>query len=129
MQWKEVNQFFETESIKLSDIEPSKVSYREVQRNQINTTIYNEKGNIKDIDTSIIRDMYDKSKPTLKQGAYISAIAASLEGVTAFITAIIKKSAQGKLLVSLQKMIGLISLKIVELELLKEVLEVLPSMP
>ena len=74
MQWKEVNQFFETESIKLSDIEPSKVSYREVQRN------YNEKGNIKDIDTSIIRDMYDKSKPTLKQGAYISAIAASLEG-------------------------------------------------
>ena len=72
MQWKEVNQFFETESIKLSDIEPSKVSYREVQRNQINTTIYNEKGNI--------RDMYDKSKPTLKQGAYISAIAASLEG-------------------------------------------------
>ena len=39
-----------------------------------------EKGNIKDIDTSIIRDMYDKSKPTLKQGAYISAIAASLEG-------------------------------------------------
>lgn len=61
-------------------IEPSKVSYREVQRNQINTTIYNEKGNIKDIDTSIIRDMYDKSKPTLKQGAYISAIAASLEG-------------------------------------------------
>ena len=74
MQWKEVNQFFETESIKLSDIEPSKVSYREVQRNQINTTIYNEKGNIKDIDTSIIRDMYDKSKPTLKQGAYISYI-------------------------------------------------------
>lgn len=52
MQWKEVNQFFETESIKLSDIEPSKVSYREVQRNQINTTIYNEKGNIKDIDTN-----------------------------------------------------------------------------
>ena len=129
MQWKEVNQFFETESIKLSDIEPSKVSYREVQRNQINTTIYNEKGNIKDIDTNIRRDIYNKSKPTFKQGAYISAIAASLEGVTAFITAIIKKSAQGKLLVSLQKMIGLISLKIVELELLKEVLEVLPSMP
>ena len=129
MQWKEVNQFFETESIKLSDIEPSKVSYREVQRNQINTTIYNEKGNIKDIDTNTWRDIYNKSKPTFKQGAYISAIAASLEGVTAFITAIIKKSAQGKLLVSLQKMIGLISLKIVELELLKEVLEVLPSMP
>lgn len=93
MQWKEVNQFFETESIKLSDIEPSKVSYREVQRNQINTTIYNEKGNIKDIDTSIIRDMYDKSKPTLKQGAYISDTAAALEEGTAFITAIIKKSA------------------------------------
>ena len=83
----------------------------------------------KDIDTNTWRDIYNKSKPTFKQGAYISAIAASLEGVTAFITAIIKKSAQGKLLVSLQKMIGLISLKIVELELLKEVLEVLPSMP
>ena len=82
MQWKEVNQFFETESIKLSDIEPSKVSYREVQRNQINTTIYNEKGNIKDIDTSIIRDMYDKSKPTLKQG--IGAIKGSTRGITIY---------------------------------------------
>lgn len=37
--------------------------------------------------------MYDKSKPTLKQGAYISATAAALEGGTAFITGIIKKSA------------------------------------
>lgn len=52
-----------------------------------------EKGNIKDIDTNTWRDVYNKSKPTFKQGAYISAIAASLEGGTAFITAIIKKSA------------------------------------
>lgn len=52
-----------------------------------------EKGNIKDIDTNTWRDIYNKSKPTFKQGAYISAIAASLEGGTAFITAIIKKSA------------------------------------
>ena len=36
------------------------------------------------------------SKPTFKQGAYISAIAASLEGGTAFITAIIKKKRLGK---------------------------------
>ena len=43
-QWKEVNQFFAIGNIKLSDIESSKVSYKEVQRNQINTTIYNEKG-------------------------------------------------------------------------------------
>ena len=85
-QWKEVNQFFATGNIKLSDIEPSKVSYKEVQRNQINTTIYNEKGNIKDIDTNIRRDIYNKSKPTFKQGAYISAIAASLEGGTRGIT-------------------------------------------
>lgn len=95
-QWKEVNQFFATGNIKLSDIEPSKVSYKEVQRNQINTTIYNEKGNIKDIDTNIRRDIYNKSKPTFKQGAYISAIAASLEGGTAFITGIIKKKRLGK---------------------------------
>ena len=95
-QWKEVNQFFATGNIKLSDIEPSKVSYKEVQRNQINTTIYNEKGNIKDIDTNIRRDIYNKSKPTFKQGAYISAIVASLEGGTAFITGIIKKKRLGK---------------------------------
>ena len=37
--------------------------------------------------------MYDKSKPTLKQGAYLSATAAALEGGTAFITGIIKKKA------------------------------------
>lgn len=52
-----------------------------------------EKGNIKDIDTNTWRDIYNKSKPTLKQGAYISDTAAALEGGTAFITGIIKKSA------------------------------------
>ena len=42
-QWKEVNQFFATGNIKLSDNRTSKVSYKEVQRNQINTTFIMKK--------------------------------------------------------------------------------------
>lgn len=95
-QWKEVHEFFDSEKIKLSDIEPSKLSYKDVQRDQIQETIGLEKDSIKEIDKSIRKDLYEKSKPTLKQGAQVAAASAALEGGMTFATGIVKKRKSGK---------------------------------
>lgn len=95
-QWKEVHDFFDSEKIKLSDIEPSKLSYKDVQRDQIQETIGLEKDSIKETDNSVRKDFYEKSKPTLKQGAQVAAFSAFLEGGMTFATGIVKKRKSGK---------------------------------
>ena len=57
-QWKEVHEFFDGEKIKLSDIEPSRFSYKDVQRDQIQETIGLEKNSIKETDEAIRKDLY-----------------------------------------------------------------------
>jgi hypothetical protein len=95
-QWKEVHEFFDGEKIKLSDIEPSRFSYKDVQRDQIQETIGLEKNSIKETDEAIRKDLYEKSKATLKQGAQVAAASAALEGGMTFATGIVKKRKSGK---------------------------------
>ncbi len=95
-QWKEVHNFFDNEKIKFSDIEPSKLSYNDVQRNQIEKTISIEKDSIKETDQTIRNKLYKESKPTIKQGAQVATVSAALESGMTFTTGIIKKRKTGK---------------------------------
>lgn len=95
-QWKEVHEFFDSEKIKLSDIEPSKLSYQDAQRDQIQEIIELEKDSIKETDKSIRKDLYEKSRPKLKQGAQVAVASAALEGGMTFATGIVKKRKSGK---------------------------------
>lgn len=95
-QWKEVHDFFDKGSIKLQDIEPSKLKYDQVQMNRINETIQNEKKSLKETDKKIRDDVYDASKPSWEQGAKVAALSAAIEGGTAFVTAVAKKRKAGK---------------------------------
>ena len=95
-QWKEVHDFFEDGKIKLSDIEPSKLSYEDVQREKINETLSNERESIKKINKQISKDIYDKNKPSLRQGTQAAAISSIVEGGMTFATAIIKKRRTGR---------------------------------
>ena len=45
-QWKAVHSFFEEGKVKLEDIEPSKLEYKDVQKNQIGKTIETEKNQL-----------------------------------------------------------------------------------
>lgn len=95
-QWQEVQDFFETTNIKLTDIEPSTLSYNSVQTGMIEQTIEDEKRSIKDTDKSIKDAAYEQSKPTVQEGVKAGAISAVTEGGLAFCTAIIKKTRNGK---------------------------------
>lgn len=95
-QWKEVHDFFESEKIKLSDIEPSVLSYDEVQANQINKTIEKEKNAIKETDRTIREKEYNKSKPKLKEGLKVGAVSAAIEGGTSLVSEIAKRIKSGK---------------------------------
>lgn len=95
-QWKEVHEFFDKGSIKLQDIEPSKLKYDQVQMNRINDTIQGEKQSLKEVDQKIRDDAYDASKPSLEQGAKVAAVSAVIEGGAAFVSAVAKKRKAGK---------------------------------
>ena len=95
-QWKEVHDFFENEEIKISDIEPSALEYKEVQSKTIEKTISNEKEKIKKTDRKKREDAYAKSKPTLREGLKTSAVSAGIEGGITFGSLVISKIKAGK---------------------------------
>lgn len=95
-QWQEVHDFFKDGKVDFDDIEPSDLDYKDVQVNQINHTIDNEKASIKDTDNKIREKAYEQSKPTFEQAAKVATVSAAIEGASAFIAAIIKKRKSGK---------------------------------
>ncbi|MDT3843371.1 MAG: hypothetical protein LIV11_02160 [Bacillota bacterium] len=95
-QWKEVHAFFDRGSVKLHDIEPSKLKYAQVQMNRISDTIQVEKRSLKEIDQNIRDDAYNASKPSLEQGAKVAAVSAAFEGGVSLVSAVAKKRQVGK---------------------------------
>lgn len=95
-QWKEVHDLLGKGTIKLQDIEPSKLKYDQVQMNKINDTIRGEKKSLKEADKKIRDDAYDASKPSFEQGIKVATISAAIEGGVVFVSAIAKKRKSGK---------------------------------
>ncbi|WP_027215236.1 hypothetical protein [Butyrivibrio fibrisolvens] len=95
-QWKEVHDFFDKGTIKLQDIQPSKLKYDQVQVNRINDTIQNEKQSLKEVDQKIRQEAYAASKPSLEQEVKVTALSAAIEGGAAFVSVIAKKRKSGK---------------------------------
>ena len=90
-QWQEVQDFFNSGDIKLSDIEPSKLNYSEVQIGRIEQTLNNEIASLKDADKGIRQKAYERSQPTIKEGATVAAASAVIEGGFTFCTAIVRR--------------------------------------
>ena len=95
-QWKEVHEFFETSGISTSDLEPSVLSYDQVQKGTITDTLDQEKENLREQDESRRREAYEESKPTLSEGLKATAVGAAVEGATDFALAVLKKRKSGK---------------------------------
>lgn len=83
-QWREVHSFFEEGDVKLSDIEPSKLSYKSVQPQTIESTISDEKRSIRETDKEIRDKAYSQSKPTMQEGLKAGAVSAVIEGGMTF---------------------------------------------
>ena len=98
--WKHVQDFFKETGLKLSDLEPSHLSYDDVQRNTIHATLEDEKAelrrNNRERHEKADEAAYQKSKPTLGEAAKATAAAAAIEGGTAFVMAVATKRKEGK---------------------------------
>lgn len=95
-QWKEVHNFFESNDIDVSKLEPSILEYGDVQQGAIATTFDKEKEHLQEVDRERRDAAYQESKPTLVEGVKATAVAAAVEGVTTFVMAIARKRKSGK---------------------------------
>lgn len=92
---KKIDDFFKSKGLELGkDIKPAVVDYKDVQRVVANNTVDNEEKNIKKEDEKQRKDAYDKSKPSLKEGAKVAGVSAAIEGGVAFCMAIAQKRKQ-----------------------------------
>ncbi|SDB54296.1 hypothetical protein [Butyrivibrio sp. INlla16] len=95
-QWKMVHEFFEKGKITIDDVEPSALEYKEVQRNQIDTTLDEEREALKEIDAKRRVEAREAAEPSLQEGLKATAVSAAIEGGVALTSAIIKKKRSGK---------------------------------
>jgi hypothetical protein len=96
-QWRAVQEFFGDGNIDFErDVEPSALEYKDVQVGKIGETIDAEKERLENADREYRKEAYEKSKPTIQEGAKITAISAAVEGGTNFCLAIAEKIRSGK---------------------------------
>ena len=94
--WKWIHDFFSENNIEPKDLEPAVLNYSDAQVGRIEDTIKKEESNIKDEDQKIRDNAYNAGKPSLKQGAQVTVVAAVSEGGLAFCLGVAKKLKQGK---------------------------------
>lgn len=79
-------------------IEATAIDYSDVQMGTYKETVNKEVDSIKDTDQKRRDDAYQKSKPSLKEGAKATAAAAAIEGGMSFCLEVAKKLKSGKIL-------------------------------
>ena len=95
-QWREVHEFFKNGDIPLDKVEPSKLKYSEVQKGTYEQTFSKEKDSLRKRNQERKEPAYNKSKPTLSEGAKATAAAAAIEGAMALCLGIAEKRKSGK---------------------------------
>lgn len=93
--WTRVQTFFAEGSVGIESLEPSNLDYHEVQRGAYGVTLEAEKDSLRSTDQSTRDDAYQQSRPTLRQGAKATVVAAAVEGGTAFVLAVVQRRREG----------------------------------
>ena len=105
--WEYVQNFVKEGKIPRDRIMASDLSYKDVQSGQIFKTLDAEKNDLKkinDVRNKKIEDeaeqsrraAFERSKPSLKEGAKVAAASAAIEGVITLVSEVIKKRKDGK---------------------------------
>lgn len=90
-EWEFVKNYFENSGIKLEDIEPSELTYAQVQKNTINATLSETKTELKEENFERKKELIKDNKSTPSDIAKAGLIGASLEGGTTLFLEIKKK--------------------------------------
>ena len=77
-------------------MEPSLLEYKSVQQNTYEKTFHDECKSLHEKNDQRRKQAYQKSKPSLHEGAKATVVAAALEGATGLAEAIIRKRKNGK---------------------------------
>ncbi|OYD67293.1 hypothetical protein [Rhodococcus sp. OK302] len=93
--WARIQAFFEKGTVGIESLEPSHLEYHEVQRGAYGATLKAEEGSLRSTDQSLRDEAYQKSKPTLQEGAKATIVAAAIEGGTALVLAVVEKRRAG----------------------------------
>lgn len=99
-QWAWVQNFFKSGEISINDLEPSQNAYVSVQSGNIDNTLNDVQNEIEETHHDQQEAAYEQSKPSFAEGAKATAIAAVIEGGTAFVTEVVKKRKEKGLIVT-----------------------------
>ncbi|UKF79903.1 hypothetical protein [Clavibacter californiensis] len=93
--WKAVQTFFATRDLGIESLEASHLRYDEVQRGVYEATLEGEKDSLRATDQGRRDDAHRASRPTAREGAKATLVAAGVEGATAFVLAVVRKRRAG----------------------------------
>lgn len=93
--WQRVQKAFNSGSIGIDSLEPSKFEYREVQKGVYEATLHAEKKSIESTDQALRETAYQRSLPKFQEGVKATFAAAVVEGGTTFVLAVTAKRREG----------------------------------
>lgn len=93
--WQRIDTFFKEGSIGMESLEPSTLTYHEVQRDVYESTMAAEGNSLLSTDQSLRDNAYQESLPSLQEGATATVAAAVIEGGTALVLAVVAKRRKG----------------------------------
>lgn len=93
--WQRIDTFFKEGSIGMESLEPSTLTYHEVQRDVYESTMAAEGNSLLSTDQSLRDNAYQESLPSLQEGATATLAAAVIEGGTALVLAVVAKRRKG----------------------------------
>ncbi len=94
--WKEIQDLQNEYRVGFEKIEPMVADYSEIQAGKFDDTIEREKESLKNKSQELKDNAYEKSRPTLKEGAKVTAVSAAMEGGVSFCLKVIGKLKSGK---------------------------------
>lgn len=94
--WQWVRRFLGEGPVGIESLEPSNLDYNEVQKGAIDSTLEAEKGTIHATDQHLREAALKKGMPTLQEGAKATLAAATIEGGTTFVLAVVAKRRKGR---------------------------------
>ena len=94
--WERVQKFFGDNNLCIDDLEPSQLSYRDVQVGRYSQALKDEGSRIKETNQRLRRKAYHESLPTLAEGAKATAAAAVIGGGVTFVMKVAAIRKRGK---------------------------------
>ncbi|MGL5406856.1 MAG: hypothetical protein ACRDAX_08800 [Propionibacteriaceae bacterium] len=94
--WKHIQELVTESKVPFSCLEGSDLAYSDVQVNAYQKTLQNEASSLHEADQELRLELIEKNSPTLREGLKTTAVTAAMEGMTAFVLAVISKRREGK---------------------------------